>query len=117
MLYVNVLTRTGTFLTKVSASFEQELEGPRDICRKARSEGVSLPSRRLGIENYNLHPIVRSPKTDKCGPHEANGKKPFQPTRLLKPWGEGAPLSATYVAIEIKVLGLPTGVGTLIITI
>jgi hypothetical protein len=40
----------------------------------------------------------------------------FQPTRLLKPWGEGAPLSATYVALE-KVLGLPTGVGTLITTI
>ena len=45
----------------------------------------------MGIENYNLHPIVRSPKTDKCGPHEVNGKKPFQPTRLLKPWGK-APL-------------------------
>jgi hypothetical protein len=42
----------------------------------------------LGIENYNLHPIVGSPKADKCDPHEANGRKSFQPTRLLKPWGK-----------------------------
>jgi len=34
---------------------------------------------------YNLHPIVRSPKTDKCDPHEANGRKSFQPTRIPKP--------------------------------
>jgi len=37
---------------------------------------------------------------------------------VSKTLGEGAPLSATYVAIEgSKVLGLPTGSATLIITI
>jgi hypothetical protein len=34
MLYVNVLTRTGTFLTKVSAGFEEELEVPATFVAK-----------------------------------------------------------------------------------
>jgi len=33
---------------------------------------------------YNLYPIVRSSKADKCGPHEANEKVSFQPARLLQ---------------------------------
>jgi hypothetical protein len=34
MLYVNVLTRTGTSLTKVSTSFEQELGVPATFVAK-----------------------------------------------------------------------------------
>jgi hypothetical protein len=63
-----------------------------------------------------LHPIVRSPKTDKCGPHEGKWEEALSARAASKTLGESALLSATYVAIE-KVLGLPTGFGTLIITI
>jgi hypothetical protein len=37
MLYVNVLTRTGTSLTKVSAGFKQELRVPATFVAKARN--------------------------------------------------------------------------------
>jgi len=58
-----------------------------DGCRDKKDNGFKRIQAVRTPTDYNLHPIVRSLKTDKCGPHKASGKKPSRPTRLLKPWG------------------------------
>jgi hypothetical protein len=49
---------------------------------------INLKQQRI----YNLHPIVRSPKTDKCDPHEAHLEEAFSADRASKTLGVKAPL-------------------------
>jgi hypothetical protein len=63
-----------------------------DGCRDKKDNGFKRIQAVRTPTDYNLHPIVRSPKADKCGPHEPHLEEGLSADRAAKTLSVKAPL-------------------------